>query len=111
MFGPLQYWIILIIAIVTLVAAIAGLIEALRPPASAYVAAGKRTKVFWGSIMAVAALIAFLTLPPPLGFGSGVLSIFSLAALVAIILFFVDVRPKLKEHNRPGPTRNERGGW
>ena len=111
MFGQFQYTIILIIAIVTLIAAAWGLIEALRAPAQAYVAAGKRTKLFWGSIMGVALLIAFLTLPPPLGIGHGVLSIFSLVALVAIIMFFVDVRPKIKEHNRRGPTNTQRGGW
>lgn len=114
MFGELQYLLILIIAIVTLIAAIAGLVEALRAPASAYVSAGKRTKVFWGSIMGVAALIAFLTLPPPLGFGSGVMSIFSIVALVAIIVFFVDVRPRIKEHYRRGPSGGAgptRGGW
>ena len=113
-FGTLQYWIILLLAVGTLVAGVWALIQALRFPNSAYVAAGKRTKTFWGVITGTAALTAFLTLPPPLGFGSGILSFFTVAALPAIIIFFVDVLPKLRENHRPGATRardNNRGGW
>jgi hypothetical protein len=113
MFGELQYLIILVLAVVTFVAAVWALVEALRYPNDAYVAAGKRTKTFWGAITGVSALIAFLTLPPPLGFGSGIMSFFTIAALVGILVFFVDVRPRLKEQHRPGPSRprDQRGGW
>ena len=114
MFGSLQLLIIVIIAIITFAAAVWALIEALRYPPQAYVAAGKRTKVFWGSITGGAALIAFLTLPPPFGFGGGIFSFFTIVALAAIIIFFVDVRPRLKENHRPGyggPRQTDRGGW
>jgi len=113
MFGPLQLTIIAIIAIATFVAAVWALIEALRYPPQAYVAAGKRTKAFWGAIVGVATLVAFLTLPPPIGFGRGIFSFFTIFALAAILIFFVDVRPRLKENHRPGPSRprDSRGGW
>lgn len=113
MFGSLQYFIIFVIAVVTLVAGIWALVEALKYPPEAYVAAGKRTKGFWGAITGVAALIAFLTMPPPLGFGSGIFSFFTIAALAGIIIFFVDVRPALQQVHRPGPGRRKdnRGGW
>jgi hypothetical protein len=59
---------------------------AVRPPA-AYAAAGKLTKQAWVSILAVALVVGQL------------LSLFSalgLAALVATIVYFVDVRPALR---------------
>ena len=113
MFGSLQIAIIQIIAIITLIGAVWALIEALRYPPQAYVAAGKRTKVFWGSIVGVATLVAFLTLPPPFGFGSGIFSFFTIAALAAVAVFFADVRPALNLVHRPGSGRpkDNRGGW
>ncbi|HXR42551.1 MAG TPA: DUF2516 family protein [Acidothermaceae bacterium] len=59
---------------------------AVRPPA-AYAAAGKLTKQAWVSILAVALVVGQL------------LSLFSalgLAAVVATIVYFVDVRPALR---------------
>ena len=114
MFGTLQAKIIVIIAIITFVVAVWALIQAMRFPPQAYVAAGKRTKVFWGCVTGLAALIAFLTLPPPLGFGNGIFSFFTVAALAAVIVFFVDVLPRLRESHRPGSggaRRTDSGGW
>ena len=114
MFGPAQMTIIVIIAIITFIAAVWALYQALRFPPQAYVAAGKRTKVFWGSILGAAALVAFLTLPPPFGFGNGIFSFFTVAALAAVIVFFVDVLPRLRESHRPGSggaRRTDSGGW
>lgn len=59
---------------------------AVRPPA-AYAAAGKLTKQAWVSILAVALVVGqLLTLFSALG----------LAAVVATIVYFVDVRPALR---------------
>ena len=59
---------------------------AVRPPV-AYAAAGKLTKQAWVSILAVALVVGqLLSLFSPLG----------LAAVVATIVYFVDVRPALR---------------
>lgn len=63
------------------------LIDALIRPATAYVAAGKLTKPAWGAITALALVITYFT--GPLGF-------FGLIAVVASIVYLVDVRPALK---------------
>lgn len=63
------------------------LIDALIRPATAYVAAGKLTKPAWGAITALALVIAYFT---------GPLSFFGLFAVVASIVYLVDVRPALK---------------
>lgn len=63
------------------------LIDALIRPSAAYVAAGKLTKPAWGAITALALVIIYFT---------GVLSFFGLFAVVASIVYLVDVRPALK---------------
>lgn len=113
MFGTLQNSLIFLISLAALVAAIWALIEALRYPNQAYVAAGKRSKALWGAIIALAALIAFVSLPPPLGRGGGPLGLLGIASIAAVLYFFVDVKPKLREHHNPGAPRgrSNRGGW
>jgi hypothetical protein len=112
MFGWLQVSIVLIISIVVFGASAWALIQALRFPPEAYVAAGKRTKVFWASIVGVATVFAFLCLPPASGFN--VFFLLETAAATAALIFFVDVLPRLREVHRPGQSRprdNTRGGW
>jgi len=71
------------------VVALAGwaLVDALIRPSAAYVAAGKLTKPAWGAITALALVIVYFT---------GFLSFFGLFAVVASIVYLVDVRPALK---------------
>lgn len=113
MFGTLQNSLVFLISLATLVASTWALIEALRYPDRAYVAAGKRSKVLWGSIMGLATFISFVSLPPPLGRGGGPLGLLGIASIVAVLYFFVDVKPKLRDHHTPGSTRgpSNRGGW
>lgn len=63
--------------------ALVGLVLAVLPPASAYTMEGKWPKPAWIAICAVAA-IAFWLAP---------LSILGLVAMVAVGVFFADVRP------------------
>ena len=63
------------------------LVDALIRPSTAYVAAGKLTKPAWGAITALALVIVYFT---------GFLSFFGLFAVVASIVYLVDVRPALK---------------
>jgi len=59
---------------------------AVRPPA-AYAAAGKLTKQAWVSILAVALVVGQLL---------SLFSVLGLAAVVATIVYLVDVRPALR---------------
>lgn len=87
-------WAILVLQVVALVDA------ALRP-ARVYVAAGKLTKPAWVSILAVS-LVAVQA------FGAG-FGIFGLAAAVATIVYYVDVRPALKAIG--GGRSRSSGSW
>ena len=114
MFGTLQNLIVFVISLAALVGAIWALIDALRYPNQAYVSAGKQTKVLWGVILGVASAITLVYLPwPPGRGGMGILGLLGIAATVAVIYFFVGVRPKLREHHTPGSSRGpvNRGGW
>ncbi|MBO9555271.1 DUF2516 family protein [Cellulomonas sp.] len=81
------------------------LVDLLRRPASAFPAAGKRTKNFWGLILGVAVVIAFIALPP-----LGALRFLSLLSAVAAIVYLVDVKPAVTPYSkrRGGGSR---GPW
>ena len=63
------------------------LVDALFRPANAYVAAGKLTKPAWGAITGLALVIAYFS--PPLSF-------LWLPAVIATVVYLVDVRPALR---------------
>jgi hypothetical protein len=67
------------------------LVEAATYPANAYVAAGKLTKPAWLAILAVALVVVLL---------SGWFGPLGLAAIIATIVYFVDVRPALRGTRR-----------
>lgn len=69
-----------------LVALFAFVDSLIRPP-TAYVAAGKLTKPAWAAITGVAALALFLF---------GVQSFWSIPAIVAALVYLVDVRPAVR---------------
>ena len=112
MFGSLQHLIILIISVAALIAAIWALIDATKYSNTAYVSAGKKSKTLWLVILGVAALVSFISLPPPLGSQGGIIGLFGIAAIIAVVYYFVDVRPKVAAMNpgSRGPRRSA-GGW
>jgi hypothetical protein len=63
-------------------------VDCVRRPTQAFVAAGKLTKPAWLAITAIALVIGLLT---------GPLGILGLAATVASIVYLVDVRPAVRE--------------
>jgi hypothetical protein len=63
------------------------LIDAALRPAGAFAAAGKLTKQAWVAILAVASVVVLF---------SGWFGPLGLAAIVATIVYFVDVRPALR---------------
>lgn len=83
------------------IAQVVALVDAAIRPAQAYVAAGKLTKPAWLAILGLA-LVAVQFL------GAG-LGIFGLAAAVATIVYFVDVRPALRAVG--GGGRRPRSPW
>jgi hypothetical protein len=74
------YWIVVALAAWALV-------DALIRPAAAYVAAGKLTKPAWGAITGLSLVVTYFT---------GPLSFFGLFAVIAAIVYLVDVRPAIR---------------
>ena len=66
------------------------LIDAIRRPAEAFVAAGKQSKLIWVAILTVVILLG----------GAGVLNVFALAGTVAAVVYLVDVRPAVTGSSR-----------
>lgn len=64
-------------------------VDALVRPASGFVATGKLTKPGWAAITGLAALIIFWMQNP--------LTILGLPAVIAAIVYLVDVRPAVRE--------------
>lgn len=103
-FGPISL-ISLLIQVALLGLILFALVDALIRPTGAYVAAGKRTKLLWGLVLAVGFGVAFL-----LGFaGPGLM--FSLLAVVAAVVYIVDVRPAVKSVGRGGSAQGPYGPW
>ena len=80
--------------------------DAMRHRADAYTAAGKLTKNKWVAILGVATLIGFVFLANnPLGF-------LSIIAVVAALVYVVDVRPALQRvSGRGSASSGPYGGW
>jgi len=83
-------------------------IDAVRRPAPAFVAAGKQTKPIWLLILGVAMVVG-------LGYafyvgGASAISILPVAAFVAVAIYLVDVRPKVKEF-KTGSSRSGSGPY
>ncbi|MFP5219871.1 MAG: DUF2516 family protein [Actinomycetes bacterium] len=79
--------ILLVLQLVALALAVWALADALFRPAAYYPAAGKLTKPVWSAILAVAVLVVF---------AFGFMGIFGIAAVIASIVYLVDVRPALQ---------------
>jgi hypothetical protein len=75
----------------TLALAAWAFVDALIRPADGYLAAGKLTKPAWVAITAIAGVVLYFM---------GPLSFFGLPAVVAGIVYLVDVRPALKGMRR-----------
>ncbi len=85
-----QSIIAMVLGIVLFAMELFALIEAVRPRAEAYVAAGKLTKPMWVAITAVCAVVGFLTIFNPV-------SLFGVLAVVGAAIFLADVRPALRK--------------
>ena len=83
----------LVIRLAIVVVCVWALVDCLRRPERAFAMTGKQTKQIWAAITGAAALFALL------GF-------FALVALVAAIVYLVDVRPAVRQVSGDGPERH-----
>jgi hypothetical protein len=74
-------------------------VDALVRPAAAYVAAGKLTKPGWLAITGIAMLLVYW---------QGPLTFLGLPAVIAAVVYLVDVRPAVRGLRRGGSSSN---GW
>ena len=83
----------LLIRLAIVVTCVWAFVDCLRRPERAFPMTGKQTKQIWLAITGIAAAFALI------GF-------FGLVALVAAIVYFVDVRPQVKQVRGNGPERH-----
>ncbi|ABS02374.1 hypothetical protein FHR75_001222 [Kineococcus radiotolerans] len=98
----LQNGVLLILGVAAFGLCLWALVDCLRRPAGAFVAAGKRTKTFWTVIVAVATAIGFVSI-------FSILGIFGILAVVGASVYLADVRPAVRQYGG-GPKRGDRGG-
>jgi hypothetical protein len=79
--------IVLALQIVLTIAALVAMVDCIRQPAAAFTYIGRLSKPLWIGILALAA--AFLFVAP--------VSILGLAGVVAMGVYFADVKPKIRE--------------
>ncbi|WP_369055528.1 DUF2516 family protein [Kineococcus terrestris] len=108
--GSVQSGILLVISLAAFGLTVWALVDALRHSAAAYTAAGKRTKTFWVAVVAVAAAIAFVSLPLSVG-TAGMPGLLGIVAVVAAAVYLADVRPAVRRFGgRRGPGPGTRSG-
>lgn len=90
----LPAWIYLIISLAMFAATAFAFVDSLQHKADAYVAADKLTKNTWMIILGLGVVAQMLL------WGSGPISIFHLAAIIAALVYLVDVRPTLRSLTR-----------
>lgn len=111
MLGFVQEGLLLVLGVAAFVVEAFAFIDSLRYSNGQYIAAGKRTRLFWTALSGSAAAVGFLTLPPPIGrYPAGPLSFLGLIAIVIAGVYLTDVRPALHTTRRR-PPRSTRGGW
>lgn len=84
----------IVLRIVMLAVVLWALIDAITRPTQAFALAGKWSKQGWLVVLGVAALVAVL-----LGFG-----FLGIAALIAALVYLLDVRPAVREYRGGGPN-------
>ncbi|WP_402468352.1 DUF2516 family protein [Isoptericola aurantiacus] len=109
MIGNLQLYVLIALAIVVFAVQVYALFDAARRPARGYTAEGKLSKPIWLLILGVAAALGFLGLPSPIALTSrGFLNVI---AVVAALVYLVDVRPRLLAYGTGKGRSQGSGGW
>lgn len=118
MIAGIQVVVFLVLHLIIFVMCLVALVDAARRPASAFTAAGKRTKGFWLVLLGVATAIGFVAIPYPVGIGALGFFIAAIAAAAAGV-YLADVRPAVEPYSggrgpRSGGPRGpggRGGGW
>ena len=87
--GSLADLVLIVVGIAQLAALLFALTHAVRIRTDAFAAAGKQSKIFWVSLLAVS-LVLRLTISSPL-------DLFGIIATIAAIVYIVDVRPAIND--------------
>jgi hypothetical protein len=109
MFGPVNgvldliFW---LLSVGALILSVWALIHAIRIPKGAFPAAGKQTKPLWLVILGFATLFTFAAAVRYIN----VLSIFTIAAVIAAGIYLADVKPAVNDH-RGGGNQGPYGPW
>lgn len=104
--GSLQLFLFFVLALVAFALEVWALVHALRQPAGAFLAAGKRTKNFWLVVLGVNVALGFVAMPPFGPLSGGFLSII---LVVPAAIYLTDVRPAISGYG--GSRRRGGGGW
>jgi predicted membrane metal-binding protein len=86
------------------------LVDAVRRPAAAFVAASKQTKPLWLIILSVATVIGLGYSLAVTGIGAAI-SILPIVAFVAAAIYLTDVRPKVREFRGGTSSSGPYGPW
>ncbi len=79
---------------VVFLAAVVAVVDVLRRPKEAFPAVDRQTKVFWLIMLVLSGLLV----SPLVGFK--VVGLLGLVAVIIVVLYYVDVRPKVVEITR-----------
>jgi hypothetical protein len=79
------------------------LVDALIRPAPAFEAAGKLTRTGWLIILGIGLAVGLFLGTP--------VSLLNIAALIAAIVYLVDVRPAVRQLGRPDRRNGPSGQW
>ncbi|MBO3087988.1 DUF2516 family protein [Cellulomonas dongxiuzhuiae] len=109
--GSLQFVLFLVFYVTIFALSVWALVDCLRRPAAAFVSAGKRTRQFWTWVLVAATVVAFISIPPPLGIGLPFPSFLALVSAAAAIVYLVDVRPAVAPYTGRRGGGPSRGGW
>jgi len=100
--GSVQNTLLLILGVGAVVCEAFALIDAVRHRPDAFVAAGKRTKIFWLAVLGVALAVGVILV-------FSVLNFVAIIAFVAAAVYLADVRPALRRVS--GRGRSNQGPY
>lgn len=102
MVGNLQWWVLVLLGVAVFAVQVAAFADAVSEPRNAFTSEGKLTKQIWLLILGVAMALGFLGLPPMMWTSYSFLNLF---ALVPAVVYWVDVRPRVRPYRRrKGPS-------
>ncbi|CAM3343328.1 DUF2516 domain-containing protein [Occultella aeris] len=107
MIAIIQAYLFLGLSVIAFGLALWALVDALLRPSTAFTSADKRTKGFWGGVLALATVLGFLGIPA--GGGGSSLFLVLIAAIPAGI-YLADVRPAVARYSGRGGSGGSGGG-